>query len=1220
MSTHVENPADLSIAVIVCTQNHPNALKRCLHSLASQQQRPDEVVVVNDGGDAIYQLLSQFTQLKIHLIDNDKPRGQAAAFNQGLQAIDSQAVAFLNDDCVLLAEHLQTLAQVMCQFDSKVAYAAYQLRQQRLHDVVNLAVIDAVFDTQRLAYENYMPLATFLFQTALIHKHEGFDEHLNTFEDWDLLLRLAQQTAFQASQHLSVACYVSKSAPHSSTDYQAIIQKHIQTLTLTQQNQLLGDYWVVSQQRANQLQQATQEVSQLKQTLSQQAKLQQQIKYLQQENSLLKTKLDQVSLLESTVAQLNQRNQHLEENRLSLSKQLGVGISHEGLRQILLSNPPAYATSSTPQYDNPDYQRLADWVEQHLQGSQQQQQANNQVLLDDIQQLKALLAASRWPQVRRYIGSLETLTEKVKQQQILNPRITATESDGDAAALSELYPTFVSYAQDKMMENVTKIGTTPFHLEPNKTLLFSTYCQFNHFSRLDILLATKLRINFCHLRLRIRVAGQTQIRREAYVDALRVMDNHFHSFEFEPLPDSAGVSYELLLDSPDADEHNNIAIWCHDRAAINTHAVTVNEDAVLSDARHLPAWVQQNLQALPINLQPTVQAEHILVIQGLQTDTPRLQLHILLNRISQLLAQNNMNAQVWVQGNISDALKQDLQQQHIDWCPANTLLDILAWAASSTGLLWLLDIDVLPALDSFATALTVLQQQPQAALLLPMEIDNQQQIRSAYALALRDGTLNHLPINQAHSHPYHRYLREVNATSSELLIVRRTCINNVDLSACQRYQHSSYQLSDLIWQLQTQEQTSFYCGAITYVSQKPPITFANNHDDAQQFHQRWAKQLPQTLAEFSPLYQLLNPAQQPTALIINDTLPTFNQDSASLRLYTIMKIWRNLGYKISFIADHDDGEVKYRHALEALGIEVFYGEYTLADAFSHHPFDYAFICRVAAGQRYIPFIRFVSPTTQIFYDTVDIHYVREQRQAEIENSDGLAQHARLTKHIELSNCRLADKVLTVTDDDGKHLQKELPFLDYAVIANVHAREPEPTTTFAQRDGLVFIGNYQHKPNEDAMYAFIEEVLPLIQQKIADIKLYIIGSHMPEKMQALASDSIQCVGWVDEVSPAFAKRRVFVSYLRYGAGMKGKIGQALALGLPVVSTDIGAEGMGLLDHQTALIANEAQTFADAVVELYNDAKLWQSLSEQGREHIEQAYGETAMQRCLLDLLA
>ncbi len=927
-------------------------------------------------------------------------------------------------------------------------------------------------------------------------------------------------------------------------------------------------------------------------------------------------------------ALLYNENQSLQQNRHELSQQLAAGLSRSALEHILLSNPIAYACHAQPIDQQNDYHRLADWVEQRLAMEKQVPLAdweqNSQSLLADMQALIDLLAASRWPQVRRYIGSVTQMQEKLRQYQRQGARTTRLATPATATPPTsttvhrELYPTFASFAHGEMMESVREFGQTLFYLEAGQSLQFTIASSLNGFNRVDLLLATRLRINFCHLRLRLRQLDHDACVRESHVDGLRVLDNRFQPFEFEAIDDSAGKNYCLELDSPDADNDSMLAVWCHSRQAVTQVHQTINEPQLQYAPQSLPVWVQHGLADLPLAFAKTDAFDHLLLIQGIRWNTPQLTLHVLLNRLGQMLSAQNMTAKVWVQGDINGEMSLYLSQHAINVCPAADSLGALAWAQTFNAQLWLLHIDVMPQAQSFAMAQQIFAQNPQAAMLVPQERLADNRIRAGYALALRDGSLKHLPLHQPADHPYHGYLRAISAGSSQLGIVRANTLKNIDLTALADYQTLEYQISDLIGQLAVQQRQTLYCAAVAYDSQQPPLTFADSTADQARFYQRWQQHTPQHLADFTPLAALLNPQQQPTALIIDATLPTYDEDSGSLRLFTLLKIWRNLGYKLSFIADNRDSNPKYRHALEALGIEVFHGVYNLQDAFAYRQFDIAFICRVEVGQRYIPFVRLVSPQTQIFYDTVDIHYVREQRQAEIENNPALAKQAALTRRKELALCRAADVVLTVTDDDGQHLKQAVPFLDYAVIPNVHQREPA-STGFAEREGLVFIGNYNHPPNEDAMFAFIKDVLPLIQQKIPDIALYLIGSHMKPPMRALASETVHCVGWVDEVAPEFAKRRVFVSYLRYGAGMKGKIGQALALGLPVVSTSIGAEGMGLVDGETALISDDPQGFADAVCRLYQNEALWQKLSHRGRDYIEATYGETAMQQRLMALL-
>jgi len=357
----------------------------------------------------------------------------------------------------------------------------------------------------------------------------------------------------------------------------------------------------------------------------------------------------------------------------------------------------------------------------------------------------------------------------------------------------------------------------------------------------------------------------------------------------------------------------------------------------------------------------------------------------------------------------------------------------------------------------------------------------------------------------------------------------------------------------------------------------------------------------------------------PAILIIDATLPTYDQDSGSLRLITLIKMLVTMGCQLSFFSYERRSHLKYQFVLEALGVEVLRGNFQ--QLLASRQFNCAWICRVHTAHYYIPILRLMNPDAKIFFDTVDIHYIRELRQAEIEDNPAMVDQAAKTKRKELANCLLADRVITVTAEDGQHLQKELPQLTFSVIPNIHQQHFSASNTpFEQREGLVFIGHYRHKPNQDAMSYFVNNILPKIHAHLPDIKLYIVGSYMTTKVSALASEHVKVIGWVDKVEPEFAQRRIFVSPLRYGAGMKGKLGQALSLGLPIVTTTVGAEGMGLIDGETVLIVDDEESFAKAVCRLYTDSVLWEKLAHQGKTYIEEHFGAAAVYDKLCQLLA
>jgi len=157
------------------------------------------------------------------------------------------------------------------------------------------------------------------------------------------------------------------------------------------------------------------------------------------------------------------------------------------------------------------------------------------------------------------------------------------------------------------------------------------------------------------------------------------------------------------------------------------------------------------------------------------------------------------------------------------------------------------------------------------------------------------------------------------------------------------------------------------------------------------------------------------------------------------------------------------------------------------------------------------------------------------------------------------------------------------------------------------------------PNEDGIVWFVKSILPSIIEKLPGTSLFIVGSHPTETVKALGSKNITVTGYVEDVRPYFEEARVFVCPLRYGAGVKGKIGQSMAYGLPVVMTAVGAEGLDIVDGRDALIADDEHDFAEKVVGLYKNRALWERLSLCGIELIEKKFSPRMVKYALRNLL-
>ena len=354
-------------------------------------------------------------------------------------------------------------------------------------------------------------------------------------------------------------------------------------------------------------------------------------------------------------------------------------------------------------------------------------------------------------------------------------------------------------------------------------------------------------------------------------------------------------------------------------------------------------------------------------------------------------------------------------------------------------------------------------------------------------------------------------------------------------------------------------------------------------------------------------------------LVIDRFVPTYDRDSGSLRMYSFLKILGELGYKITFLPDDLKKREPYTDDLQRLGIEVVYGNLDVEAYLRRrgHIFSIVLLSRPEQAFKYLPLIRDTAIHSLVIYDTVDLHCLRFERAAALNGNKEWATKAQYFRSMEFFNASCSDVVFTVSEEEKEYLLKEIPGLRVEVIPNIHDVK-KTVTPFSKRSDIMFIGSFFHQPNEDAVFFFVREIFPLIKEKLPHIKFYVVGSDPSSALLQLNSEDIRVTGYVKDVTFYFETCRVFVSPLRYGAGMKGKIGQSMGYGLPVVTTTIGAEGIGLLNAESALIADKPEEFADAITRLYTDEELWNKISSKSIEHIEQNYSKEIIGKKISEL--
>lgn len=347
-------------------------------------------------------------------------------------------------------------------------------------------------------------------------------------------------------------------------------------------------------------------------------------------------------------------------------------------------------------------------------------------------------------------------------------------------------------------------------------------------------------------------------------------------------------------------------------------------------------------------------------------------------------------------------------------------------------------------------------------------------------------------------------------------------------------------------------------------------------------------------------------------LVVDAMVPNPARDSGSLRLCMMLRLLRQDGWRVDLLSD--DGRVAAADVsrLRAYGIHLHQGS-VMAWLRQHGTtLDAVLLCRLSVAAQYLVPARRLAPKAMCIFDTVDLHFLREQRAAEISGSRRMHRQSTASRRQELALIRASDLSFVVSPVELDMLRKELPDSRVELLSNIHEIHGRSMPFSARRD-LLFVGGFGHPPNEDAMRWFVAEILPLLREHDPSMRLHIAGDITPEARHALAQPGVEIYGRVDDLSSLMNHCKVSVAPLRFGAGVKGKVNMAMSYGLPVVVTPIAAEGMHLVDGNDALIAATAADFAEAVWRVYRDEGLWMRLSDEGIANVQRHFSpEVALQ--------
>jgi glycosyltransferase involved in cell wall biosynthesis len=343
---------------------------------------------------------------------------------------------------------------------------------------------------------------------------------------------------------------------------------------------------------------------------------------------------------------------------------------------------------------------------------------------------------------------------------------------------------------------------------------------------------------------------------------------------------------------------------------------------------------------------------------------------------------------------------------------------------------------------------------------------------------------------------------------------------------------------------------------------------------------------------------------RPRALFIDQLTPAPDRDAGSGLVQGFMRILQALGYEVTFIgSDTLDHAGRYTDDLRTSGIICICAPFvnSLGSFLEREAagFDLVVLWRQTIANECLDLVRLSAPAAKIVFHTVDLHFLREERHAQLTGSKRMMAQARRTRVAELVSIRDADCTVLVSRHESDVIGALLPEARTRVIPLV-LDIPGRLAPAHGRQDVVFIGGFRHQPNVDAVLFLTAEVWPLVRRALPSARLLIIGGEAPAEIEALddSDKGIRILGWVEDLTETLRSCRLTVAPLRFGAGVKGKIVTSLAYGVPCVATSVAIEGMALEGGRHILVAERPADMAAIIVELYGNAALWESLSDAG----------------------
>lgn len=498
-------------------------------------------------------------------------------------------------------------------------------------------------------------------------------------------------------------------------------------------------------------------------------------------------------------------------------------------------------------------------------------------------------------------------------------------------------------------------------------------------------------------------------------------------------------------------------------------------------------------------------------------------------------------------------------------------------------------------------------------------------IQDAGGVIWKDGTALNFGRGRETDDPECNYVREVDYITGASMMIRRALWEEIG-GFDERYTPAYCEDSDLAFEVRKRGKKVLYQPASEVVHFEGMSNGKSTDSgikayqpiNMRKFWLKWEETLEQenhTIEnDFLPIRD--RKGLRKTILFFSETIPKYDCDAGSRTIFSYLKIFLKKGYIVKFVPSDFILHEPYTSELQQMGIEVFteasykrtMNQWILENK---GDIDFVFFNYPNCAFKHIRILK--NTPAKVFYYGHDLHFLRHQREYELSGDVSKQELSKKVYEKEKYVIEHADMVYYPSEFEAEIVKEKfrkdqvraVPAYTFDMDKEMPYYHPE------LRKGIIFVGGFGHSPNVDAVLWFARHIYPPIYEKLK-VPFYIVGSNEPYEILQIKHPGIIHKGFVttDELTELYQSVKMAVIPLRYGAGVKGKVVEALYHGIPMVSTHVGIEGIPEAEKYVS-VADTKEDFVRQLMELYVDNKKLKELSLGGQKLIEKYYSENAV---------